>query len=71
MRFRVCGNIRRSHGRPSPHGIRGGIYQLLGKEKNVNQLFLGEWTTDKSNSPCRITHIGGRSTFSPAIVSSD
>lgn len=71
MRFQACGSIRRSHGRPSPHGIRGGIDQLLDKGKNVNQLFLGEWPTDNSNSPCRITHIGGRSTFSPAIVSSD
>ena len=40
MRFRVCGSTRRSHGRPSPHGIREGIDQLLDKEKNVNQLFI-------------------------------
>lgn len=71
MQFRGCGSIRRSRGRPSPHGIRGGIGQLLNKEKYVNQLFLGKWCTNNSNSPCRMTHIGGRSTFSPAIVSSD
>jgi hypothetical protein len=72
MRFQVCGNIRRSHGRPSPHGIRGGIGQLLDKEKrNIRGSSFMARCVKKSDLPCRITHIGGRSTFSPAIVSSN
>lgn len=54
--------MRRSHCCLWLHGIRGGSGQLVEQEKLSARLRM----KDMILIPCRITHIGGRSTFSPA-----